>query len=184
MALWSFEPQFRALDRTSGQPYYWTNCYYWLQDDTTPTPLSAVVDALNAASWYAARPNNVRQSYRIRCNTWAYDVVMTDPQPGAYGPAEPTWFIPWVFYIRGYDADNRPIAYKRLRGCWSVVDVDNNQMVDALYNYLRYYTDHYLAPLPLCNVRGYSVVRWEIERTLRNWQQRHGSKRAARVVFA
>lgn len=184
MALWSFEPQFRAYDRVYDRAYYWTSCYYWLQDDALSTPSPDVVNALDPASWYAIRENTVRQLYRIRCNTWAYDQITFSSFLGAYGPENPDWFIPWCFYVRGYDAGGKPVAYKRLRGCWAVVDVDNNQMVDELYTYLTYYTDHYLTPQPLCNVRGVPIVRWEIERTLRVWQQRHGTSRSTRPVIA
>ena len=184
MSLWIYDSQHRALDRGSGNLYYWTNVFYWLQDDAASLPSSAVVDALSTATWYAARPNNTRVSYRVRNLAGSYDVVTSAPEVGAYGtPSSADWFIPWCFYARGYDAGGSPIAYKRVRGCWATVDVVSNQMSDGLYAYLQYYTDHYLTPLPLCNVRGVPIVRWEMERTLRSWQRRHGSKRAARPVF-
>lgn len=181
--LWSFEAQFRAYDRVRDHAYYWTNCYYWLQDDALSTPTPTIVGDLDAASWYALRQNTVRQNYRVRCSTWAYDVVTQSAHPGSIGPSVLSWFIPWYFLVRGYDDSGNQVAYKRLRGCWALEDVDSGQMTDELYTYLRGYTEGYLEPLPLCSVRGIPVVRWEVDRVLRLWQQRHGSSRVTRPVF-
>jgi hypothetical protein len=184
LLLWTFDSQHRALNRPGDASYYWTNVYYWLQDNAASTPGSDIVNALDAFPSYAARENNIRTSFRVRCASWSYDVTTTRSEPGSYGPSIINWFIPWYFRLLAYDADDNVVGYKRLRGCWGFEDVAEGQMVDDLYDYLRVGLDAYLTPQPLCNVRGVPIVRWEIDRTLRNWQLRHGSKRAARPVLA
>lgn len=184
MALWTFDVQFRAYSRPLDAAYYWTNVYYWLQGDSLSTPQSSVVSALDAFTFYAARQNNVRTSYRVRCATWSYDTVTSHAVPGSLGPAVSNWFIPWYFLLRAYDVEGQQVGYKRLRGCWAFEDVVEGQMTDALYDYINTGIVDYLTPQPLCNVRGVPIARWEIDRALRCWQLRHGSKRAARPLFA
>ena len=184
MALWIFDSQFRAYSRPLDAAYYWTNVYYWLQDDATPTPQSAVVNALDAFTFYAARQNNIRTSYRVRCSTWAYDTTTLRSVPGSLGPSVTNWFIPWYYRLLAYDAGSNLVGYKRLRGCWAFEDVAGGQMTDELYGYISTGIADYLTPQPLCNVRGVPMARWEIDRALRCWQLRHGSKRATRPVLA
>lgn len=183
MSQWILEPQFRAYDPLRGAQYYWTNVYCWLQSDGLTAPDSSVVGPLQSATVGMSKPNATRVNYRVRSFDNTYYSVVSDAQFGSYSGFGSGYLFGWCALLRGYDAADNQVAYKRLRGNWSQADIPGYLLSAELLAYLQGYADNVLAPLPLCSWRGVPVVRWRVAPEAHIWQQRHGSKRAARPVF-
>lgn len=183
MNIWKFEPQFWAFDRAKDQRYYWTNCYAWLQDESLTTPISSVQNALDSISWGCAPAATTRACFRVSCEAVGYDAIAVSAHTGSWsGTGLVRYWLHWAAFLRGYDASGVQRAYKRLRN-WGLGDCPAGMLSDDLYSYVNNYAV-LLSEQPLCSWSGVPIVSWTVDRALRPWQQRHGSKRAARPVYA
>ena len=184
VAVWSLDNQWMLSDAArNGEPYYWTNVWYWLQDDpSTPDPTLLG----DIAYWTTALGSSsaLRGEYRVRAVGGAYDVVTSDPQYGGWGGGGGTSWLDWCVYLGGYDARGGLVSYKRLRWGLTLADLSGNELSPALLQYIRVGISDRLSRYPLCNLHGELVAVWEADSRLHLWQRRHGSKRVARPVIA
>lgn len=184
MVLWSLEPQYQINDPVNDfKPYYWTNVYYWQQSGAS-SPDSDIVNRLEAITWGMVAQSVRRLCYRVRCAASGYDVTVSDPQYGTWDSAGSLYLVPWCVYIGGYGNDGELVAYKRLRGGYHVEDASGPVWGSALLTWLQTWIVDQWRLVPLCNHLGVVPVSWEIDPAIHLWQQRHGSKRAARPVYA
>jgi hypothetical protein len=183
VAAWNFDQQFRLDSPPPSHPmYYWTSCWSWQQDsgdEPDPDYLSYMAGGMRAFAphqltvtiWRVVGPSHVV--------TWPLGPAEnsgTAPFDGAIGPLSTCVLID--FYASG----NR-VGYKRVRG-WPPGLMRGAVWDSALIAWLRDHAVPNILPLvPLCNRAGVLFDDYEVRPEIHNWQQRHGSKRAARPVF-
>jgi hypothetical protein len=100
----------------------------------------------------------------------------TAPFDGQPGPLS-------VCVLIDFFAAGQRVGYKRVRG-WPSALMRGQVWDSALIAWLRDHAVPGIWPLvPLCNRAGVLFDDFEVRPEIYNWQQRHGSKRAARPVF-
>lgn len=180
--VWQFDAQYVFDFGGMAEPYYWTNCWYWLQDESIPSPIPSIVNELRVITQNACATWARRHSYRIRSiPSIGYDVVTTLPVAGN-GPGSGGVLMYSAVYMGLYDEDTW-VGYKRLRGPWGTTQTLNSSWNPLLMSYLNTNVAVRVGNFPACNVRGVPYSLGVLNPYPNSWQKRHGTKRSARLVF-
>jgi hypothetical protein len=181
--VWSFEPEYVYPESGGAGSYYWTNCWYWLQDETIPTPIPSIRNQLLVISQNCQASVSRRFAYRIRSiPAIGYDVITTAGPLGNI-PVSGGLLLTTIVQLTLLK-DGKWIGYKRLRGPWGTGQILDGQWSAAFLSNFTSFVIPRFALIPLCNIRGVPYDSGRVSPTLYPWQQRHGTARRTRTVFA
>lgn len=181
--VWSFEPEYVYPESGGVEAYYWTNCWYWLQDETIPVPMTNIRNFMLVLSQNCQANVTRRHAYRIRSiPAIGYETVVLG---GPLGNAPSSGGKLLTTTVRlALVQDNRQVGYKRLRGPWGTDQIVDGQWSSAFLSYWDTFVIPRLDDHPLCNIRGVPYSSGRVSPILYPWQQRHGTARRTRTVFA
>lgn len=179
---WRITMEYSApWDTTSGR-YYWTNSYYW-EDDGPFWFSSGYWSTLRGVLNNSASEACVLERYRIESafGTGTHSHDSLDGRAG-FLSGDDRCLLPDAVRLAAR-AGGAGKWYKTLRGMLGPADVEGGVVGDEIMSWLDAVILPRLAEVPLVNSVREPVGTITINPSVRPWQLRHGTKRAARRVL-
>jgi len=176
-----FVVEYSAPYPTLSGRYYWTNCYYFLYDASTPSFLHQVF-ILQDRSIVAVASGVTRERYRVYnvLDRTTPEVDVVNPQPGF---RDSPFVLESAVRVESR-TQTGGIWYKRLRGLFSAQEMGNGVLDPAVIDYLQtFYIFGLSSDVVLTNVKLDPCTDLTISTRVRPWQLRRGTIRRARTVL-
>jgi len=180
---WKVEPQRRYTPILGGPDYYWTSVFYYENLSTDPFSgdyYNAIINATLEGSLDTVPMVSVRVT---NATTGHIHSIVTIGPPYGEIPANDGGTLHNVARLVGW-SNGKQVAYKLWRFPLRTEDIAGKRLSSGAMAIIN---DGILANLnsvQLCNVQGVPIEEWTCDGAVHDWQQRHGTKRRERVVYA
>lgn len=180
MPMQTYRIQFRAPWPGGPQEfYYWSNVYHALVDSFDEFDLTrdTVLDVSSRMSNHDVRLDRL-------LITWSdTDVVVQDS--GASWPANTLLIGDWPALtntvLASFYAGGKRVGYKRYRSPIRSADMDDGYLTNSAHAFYQTTVRQLITRgTRFCNTQGVVWETSQVDRLVRMWQIRHGSKRAIR----